>query len=184
MNKKVIAVVALIVIVVSLIAYNEYNVSQELSGTIKVSGAFALYPLMVIWAQEYMKLHPKVVIQVSAGGAGKGMSDALSGLVDIGMISRDITQQEVASGAFYVAVTEGAVVATISDANPVLNLILSRGMTKQMFYDIFIAGNVTTWGQVVGEADVTLPIHVYTRSDAAGSADTWAKFLGKKGRAT
>jgi phosphate transport system substrate-binding protein len=182
MNKKLIAVAVLCVIVVSLIAYNEYNVSQELTGTIKVSGAFALYPLMVLWAQQYMKLHPKVNIEVSAGGAGKGMSDALSGLVDIGMISRDITSQETQQGAFYVAVTEGAVVVTISDGNPALNIILTQGITKQMFYNIFVAGNVTTWGQAVGRADITLPIHVYTRSDAAGSADTWAKFLGKKGQ--
>jgi len=182
MNKKFLGLIVVIIVVASLIAYNEYNVSQELTGTIKVSGAFALYPLMVIWAQQYMKLHPKVNIEVSAGGAGKGMSDALSGLVDIGMISRDITPQETDQGAFYVAVTEGAVVATISDANPVLNSLLQQGLTKQMFYNIFIAGNLTTWGEAVGRPDVTLPIHVYTRSDAAGSADTWAKFLGKKGQ--
>jgi len=182
MNRKLIGLVVVVIVVASLIGYNEYLVSQELSGTIKVSGAFALYPLMVIWGQEYMKLHPKVVIEVSAGGAGKGMSDALSGLVDIGMVSRNITQQEVQEGAFYVAVCEGAVVATISDANPVLSVILTRGVTKQMFYDVFVAGNVTTWGEVVGDPNVTLPIHVYTRSDAAGSADTWAKFLGKKGQ--
>lgn len=182
MNRKLLGLIVVIVVAASLIGYNEYLVSQELAGTIKVSGAFALYPLMVIWAQEYMKLHPKVIIEVSAGGAGKGMSDALSGLVDIGMISRNITQQEVQEGAFYVAVCEGAVVATVSDSNPVLNVILTRGITRQMFYNIFVAANVTTWGQVVGEPDVNLPIHVYTRSDAAGSADTWAKFLGVKGQ--
>lgn len=181
-NKKLVGLLIVIIVIASLIAYNEYNVSQELTGTIKVSGAFALYPLMVTWAQAYMKLHPKVTVEVSAGGAGKGMADALGGLVDIGMISRDITQQEVQQGAFYVAVTEGAVVATISDGNPVLNIILTEGVTKQMLYDIFIAGNITTWGQVVGNPNVTLPIHVYTRSDAAGSSDTWAKFLGMKGQ--
>jgi phosphate transport system substrate-binding protein len=182
MNKKILGLLVVIIVVASLIGYNEYLVSQELTGTIKISGAFALYPLMVIWAQAYMKLHPKVIIQVSAGGAGKGMSDALSGLVDIGMISRNITQQEVQEGAFYVAVCEGAVVATINDANPVLSNILAKGMTKHMLYDIFVAGNVTTWGQVVGNPQLVLPIHVYTRSDAAGSSDTWAKFLGMKGQ--
>jgi phosphate transport system substrate-binding protein len=48
-----------------------------------------------------------------------------------------------------------------------------------MFYDIFIAGNITNWGQVVGSY-VTDAIHVFTRSDACGAADTWAKYLGKK----
>jgi phosphate transport system substrate-binding protein len=183
MNKKLIGILIVVVVIASLIAYNEYNVSQELSGTIKVSGAFALYPLMVTWAQEYQKLHPKVKIEVSAGGAGKGMADALSGLVDLGMVSREIKPEEVAQGAVYVAVTEDAVVATISASNPVLNDILAKGVTKQMFYDIFIAGNVTTWGQVVGRPDVSDPIHLYTRSDACGAADVWALYLGKKGQA-
>ena len=183
MNKKLAILLIVIVIVASLIAYNEYNVSQELGGTIKVSGAFALYPLMVTWAQEYQKLHPKVKVEVSAGGAGKGMADALSGLVDLGMVSREVHLEEISQGAVFVAVTEDAVVATISDGNPVLNDILAAGITKQMFYNIFVAGNVTTWGQVVGRPDVLLPIHVYTRSDAAGAADVWALFLGKKGQA-
>lgn len=183
MNKKLVAVVIICVIVVSFLAYNEYEVSQELSGTIRVSGAFALYPLMVVWADEYEKLHPKVAIEVSAGGAGKGMTDALAGLVDIGMISREISPTEVANGAFYVAVAEGAALATISAANPVLNTVLTQGFTKQVFYDIFVAQNITSWGQALGRADaMQYPIHVYTRSDAAGDADTWAKFLGAKGQ--
>jgi len=180
-NKKLVALVIICIIVVSYVAYNEYVVSQELSGTIRVSGAFALYPLMVVWAQQYEKLHPKVTIEVSAGGAGKGMTDALAGLVDIGMISRQISSTEIANGAFYVAVAEGAGVATISASNPVLSDVLTQGLTKQVFYDIFVAGNVTSWGQALGLPDaVQYPIHVYTRSDAAGVADTWAKFLGAK----
>jgi phosphate transport system substrate-binding protein len=97
------------------------------------------------------------------------------------MISREISPAEVANGAFYVAVAQGAVVATISSANPLLNTILAQGLTKHEFYDIFVAQNVTSWGQAVGEGNVTqYPIHVYTRSDAAGAADTWAKFIGAK----
>jgi phosphate transport system substrate-binding protein len=180
-NKKLVALVIICIIVVSFVAYNESVVSQELSGTIRISGAFALYPLMVVWAQQYEKLHPKVTIEVSAGGAGKGMTDALAGLVDIGMISRQISPTEIANGAFYVAVAEGAGVATISASNPVLSDVLTQGFTKQVFYDIFVAGNVTSWGQALGLPDaVQYPIHVYTRSDAAGVADTWAKFLGAK----
>ena len=179
MNKKLIVIVA-VLIIASILAYNYFSAAPELQGTIRVSGAFALYPMMVKWAEEYQKLHPKVKIEVSAGGAGKGMTDALSGLVDIGMVSRDIAPEEIAKGAFYVVVTKDAVVAIINANNPVINDILSKGITKQTFYNIFIAGNVTTWGQVVGRPDVTDQIHVYTRSDACGAADTWAKYLGKK----
>jgi phosphate transport system substrate-binding protein len=121
-----------------------------------------------------------VKIEVSAGGAGKGMTDALSGLVDIGMVSRDIYPEEIEKGAFYVTVTKDAVVAIMNADNPALNDILKKGLTRQIFYNIFIAGNMTTWGQVVGRSDATDEIRVYTRSDACGAADNWAKYLGKK----
>ena len=48
----------------------------ELEGTIQVSGAFALYPLMVQWADEFGALHPKVRIDVSAGGRARPMRSA------------------------------------------------------------------------------------------------------------
>jgi phosphate transport system substrate-binding protein len=183
LNKKLLAFAILCVILVAFVGYNEWTVSQELSGTITVSGAFALYPLMVIWAQEFEKLNPNVRIEVSAGGAGKGMTDALGGLVDIGMISRSISPAEVAEGAFYVEVAEGAVVATISSNNPVLNEILKDGVTKQGLYNVFVAANVTSWEQLVGQTGGSQHlIHVYTRSDAAGAGDTWARYLGAKGQ--
>jgi phosphate transport system substrate-binding protein len=178
MNRKLIVIVA-VLIIASILAYHYLSATPELQGTIRVSGAFALYPLMVKWAEEYQKLHPKVKIEVSAGGAGKGMTDALSGLVDIGMVSRDIAPEEIAKGAFYVVVTKDAVVAIINANNPVINDILAKGVTRQTFYNIFVAGNVTTWGQVVGRSDVTDQINVYTRSDACGAGDTWGKYLGK-----
>ena len=179
MNRKLIVIVA-VLIIASILAYNYLSAAPEPEGTVRVSGAFALYPMMVKWAEEYQKLHPNVKIEVSAGGAGKGMTDALAGLVDIGMVSRDIYPEEIAKGAFYVTVTKDAVIATMNADNPVLSDILEKGLTRQVFYNVFIAGNVTTWGQVVGRPDVTDEIHVYTRSDACGAADNWAKYLGKK----
>ena len=37
-------------------------------GTIAISGAFALYPMMTRWAEEYQALHPGVIFDISAGG--------------------------------------------------------------------------------------------------------------------
>jgi len=172
--------IAAVVIIAAIVAHSYFSAQFALRGTIKVSGAWALYPMMIKWAEEYQKIHPGVKIEVSAGGAGKGMADALGGLVDIGMVSRDIYPEEIEKGAYYVAVTKDAVVATIKKDNPVLNDILTKGVTRQTFYNIYIAGNVTTWGQVVGRPEVTDEIHVYTRSDSCGAAETWAKYLGKK----
>jgi len=155
-------------------------VQDDLKGTITISGAFALYPMMQRWAEEFQKIHPNVQFDISAGGAGKGMTDTLAGAVDIGMISRSITPEEEAKGAFWVAVTKDAVLPIVNAKNPVLQDILAKGLTKEIFEKIYITGEITNWGQAVGRPEVTDTINVYTRSDAAGAPDIWAKYLGKK----
>ncbi len=52
------------------------NKNKEVS--ISFSGAFALYPLAQKWAEEYSKTHPEIRFDIQAGGAGKGLTDALS----------------------------------------------------------------------------------------------------------
>ena len=151
-----------------------------LEGTIRVSGAWALYPMMVKWGEEFRKVYPKVRVDISAGGAGKGVADALAGLVNLGMVSRGITQEEVKQGAFYVPVVKDAVFPMMSDENPVFQKGLSaKGMKKQTFIDLWIKGRDLTWGEMVGN-DSKYKVHVYTRSDSCGAAETWAQYLGGK----
>jgi phosphate transport system substrate-binding protein len=149
----------------------------ELSGTLTISGAWALYPMMVRWGEEFHTLHPDVQFDISAGGAGKGMADALAGAVDVGMVSRSIHQEEIDQGAFWVTVTTDAVVPTVNANNPYLARLQAQGLTRATFEAIWM-GQVTTWGQVIGDSTVNDKVHVYTRSDACGAAETWATYLG------
>jgi phosphate transport system substrate-binding protein len=152
--------------------------ADNLSGNISISGAFALYPITVKWAEEFRKIHPNVKIDISAGGAGKGITDVLSKITDIGLVSRDLNPAEVKKGAFPIAVTKDAVIPTISSNNPFLSQLKTRGVTKEEFNNIFITGKIRSWGQLGIKSSA--PIHVYTRSDAAGAAETWAKYFAKK----
>jgi phosphate transport system substrate-binding protein len=152
---------------------------EKLSGQLSISGAFALYPMTVKWAEEFRKIHPEIRIDISAGGAGKGISDALNGMVDLGMVSREIYPEEIKNGAYPIAVTKDAVVAVVSELNPVLNEILSKGLRKDAGNNIWITGKFTTWAQAFN-TKTTTAIHVYTRSDACGAAEMWAKFYGRK----
>jgi phosphate transport system substrate-binding protein len=151
---------------------------RGLRGAVRVSGAWALYPVMVRWATEFQKLNPRVRIDVSAGGAGKGAADALGGLVDIGMVSRDIHPDELRKGAWYVPVVKDAVLPTANAENPARKELLARGMTRDQFRALWVEGKPMTWGEVVGEPQLKAPVRVYTRSDACGAAETWAKYLG------
>jgi len=157
------------------------NNNGKLEGTISISGAFALYPLAVRWAEEFKKIHPDVKIDISAGGAGKGMTDALSGMVDLGMLSRGINKAETAKGAWLVSVAKDAVLPTISDKNPVLAELRKKGMTKENLKQIFITGNITSWGTSLQKVDNKAQgkINVYVRSDACGAGEMWGEYLGK-----
>ena len=173
--KVKLVVMATIMLNASVFAYSYFQ-----TRAIEVSGAWALYPIMVKWAEEFRKIYPNVRIDVSAGGAGKGMADALAGLVDIGMVSREIYPEEIKKGAFWVSVCKDAVIPTMNKNNPVLDDLLRQGVKKSVFTNIWIYGNITTWGEVVGKPEVTDPIILFTRSDACGAAETWAKYLGCK----
>ena len=151
----------------------------ELSGELSLSGAFALYPLAVQWVTEFQTLYPGVRVDISAGGAGKGMTDVLAGVVDFGMVSREVYPPEVAKGAVGFAVAKDAVAPTINANNPKVEELLKRGLTREAARKIWITGEARTWGDVLGTVDQT-PLHAYTRSDACGAAETWALWFDAK----
>jgi phosphate transport system substrate-binding protein len=177
--KRITITPIIVLLFVRLLNIQESYSQDKLSGQISMSGAFALYPMAVKWSEEFRKINPDVKIDISAGGAGKGMADALGGMVEIGMVSREIYPEELKNGAFPIAVTKDAVVAVISELNPALNVILDKGLKKDAGNNIWITGKYTTWAQAFG-AKSSSPIHIYTRSDACGAAEMWAKFYGKK----
>jgi phosphate transport system substrate-binding protein len=156
-----------------------YSQTEKAKGTLTLSGAWALYPMAIRWAEEFRKINPGVRIDISAGGAGKGITDALNNMVDLGMVSREIYAEELKKGAYPVAVTKDAVVPVINASNPSLDIILSKGLKKNAGNNIWITGMYKTWAQAFGIKG-SVPIHVYTRSDACGAGEVWAKYYNKK----
>lgn len=151
---------------------------DTLSGDISFSGAFALYPMVVKWAEEFRKLHPNVRIDISGGGAGKGMTDALAGMVDLGMVSREVYDVEKEKGAVEIAVVIDAVVPTINSDNPVYAQLSQKGLTKDLAKALW-NNEYVNYGQIFGTT-TKIPVRIYTRSDACGAAETWAKWFGMR----
>jgi len=152
---------------------------KKLEGTVTLSGAWAIYPTAVAWGEAFQKKHPGVKIDVSAGGAGKGVADALAGLVDIGMVSREPEQAEIDRGIVPFYILHDAVYPVVSDKNPFLRDLLKKGITKKNWEGMYITGAVAKWDDVIGRA-VNKSVHVYTRSDSCGAAASWAKYFNKK----
>jgi len=60
-KQSIISLIAAIGVTVILSSYKKnevLRVADDLKGTINISGAFALYPITVKWAQEFKKIHP------------------------------------------------------------------------------------------------------------------------------
>lgn len=150
---------------------------EILRGRLSVSGAWALYPLVVRWAEEFQRIQPKVRIDVQAGGAGKGVADVLSGAAHLGMVSRALHPEEIRRGAVAFPVAKDAVVLVVSARNPYIETLLRRGLSREELKAIWISGRTRTWSELL-PTSFQEPIHLYTRSDACGAAETWAAFLG------
>src|SRR4029077_18808040 len=103
---------------------------QSNSKQINFSGAYALYPLNLKWSEEYKKTHPGIIFNIQPGGAGKGLTDALSGNADAGMFSREISDNELNQGVWYIALAKDAVFPTINAGNPYIDSLKVHGLTK------------------------------------------------------
>ncbi|WP_400263484.1 PstS family phosphate ABC transporter substrate-binding protein [Sphingobacterium sp. SG20118] len=158
---------------------NGYSKERGFEGNISLSGAFALYPLVVLWSEDFKKENPNVRFNISAGGAGKGIADALSGMVDIGLVSRDLHAEEIKKGAYPIHVAKDAVICTINANNPNYSLLKERGLTQSELKNIFINDKYKTWNDIDSRFTKD-PVIIYTRADAAGAAETWANFFKSK----
>jgi len=153
--------------------------SKVVKHTVTLSGAWAVYPTAVAWAEAFHSKFPDIRVDVSAGGAGKGAADAIAGLVDIGMVSREPDKAEIEKGILPVYVLHDAVYPVISDKNPVLLQLKKKGIKRQAWIDIFVTEKMKKWDELSGKK-VDRQLHVFTRSDSCGAAASWAAYLGKK----
>ena len=62
--------------------------------SLKIAGSSTVLPVVTKAADAFKKIHPEVDITVNAGGSGVGVTYASQNLVDIGMASRHITEEE------------------------------------------------------------------------------------------
>lgn len=148
--------------------------------SISFSGAYSLYALTQIWAEAYNKTHPGIRFDIQSGGAGKGLTDCISGAVDVAMFSRELAPTEKAQ-VWSLWLCKDAVLPTVNAANPYLSVLRMRGLKKSEAGAIFSDNSINTWEQLLGKnSKEGHKINVYTRADAAGAADTWASYFGRK----
>ncbi len=142
------------------------------ANTITVKGSDTMVRLGQRWAEEYMKIHPDVVIQVSGGGSGTGIAALINGTTDICEASRDMKPQEYddvkakGNAAYRVSVALDGIAVFLNEANPVKELTLAQ--LKGIY-----TGSITNWKEVGGQSHTII---LYGRENSSG---TYAYFKEK-----
>lgn len=133
---------------------------------ITVKGSDTMVILAQRWAERYMTAHPDVVIQVTGGGSGTGISALINGSTDICNASRPMKNSERdklkarygTRGIEIKAALDGLSVY-VSETNPVAELSLNQ--IKGIY-----TGKVTNWKELGGPNE---KIIVYGRENNSGT---------------
>jgi phosphate transport system substrate-binding protein len=152
---------------------------KDITGSFTISGAYALYPLVKRWSDDFMKIHPSVQIVLKQGGTGEGIDDLLSKKNQLAMISRPLTDDELKAGIWVLSVAKEGVAPIINQRNPFSKRILERGITPEKLIRLFTGDKPMTWGELL-DTTINERAVVYTRADESGAAVVWADFLWKE----
>lgn len=114
--------------------------SAGVTGDIVVGGSTSVTPVMEALAEMYMELNEGSFIDIQSNGSTAGMTGAMDGTIEIGMASRELSDEEAAVLKYDVIGIDGIAVIVHND-NPLDDLSLEEIKT------IFL-GETTIWSEV------------------------------------
>ena len=183
-NKKTLILIFILFLqIIFLPACREHSsganskIKEKKKLTLRVTGAFALYPLMEIWARHYEEINPKIKIFVTPGSATKGNAAVVYNRADIGMFSKNIDLLQYKDSLVWFEVAKNAVLPIINSENPVIDSIKNYGITKENLTNVFVTGKINKWSELYKINNLPKNINCYTRSDLCGAGDIFAEFL-------
>lgn len=112
--------------------------SNNASGKVVVSGSSSVTPVMEKLAESYQKVNTNVTVDVQQSDSSTGIKDAINGTSDIGMASRDISDDELSQGIRSVTIAQDAIAVIVNKDNSVDDI--SMDDIKAIY-----TGTKTTW---------------------------------------
>jgi len=150
------------VIILAIIIYAFMPAPKKIT----IKGSDTMVILAQKWAEVYMKAHPEVILQVTGGGSGTGISALINGSTDICNASRPMKGSEIdklkdryGSLGVEIPCAKDGITIYLNESNPVSELSI-----KQLS-GIF-SGKIKNWKEVGGpDADIKL----YGRENSSGT---------------
>lgn len=135
---------------------------------VTVSGSTSVGPSMEKLAEAFEGKNSGVKVEVQQLGSSAGIKNAIEGVSEIGMSSRDLKDEEKSSGLKETIIATDGIAVITNKANKVTDLTLDQ------VKDIY-TGKITNWKEVGGE---DAPIVVVSREDGSGTRDGFQEKVG------
>ena len=142
----------------------------QLSGAVSTNGSTSMEKVIGALSEQFMADNPSVKITYDATGSGAGIEAASNGSADIGLSSRALKDEEVASGLVGTTVALDGIAVIVNPANGVEDL------TVEQIAKIF-TGEITDWSELGGAAGT---ISCIGREAGSGTRDGFESITGTK----
>lgn len=111
------------------------------SGKVTVAGSSSVTPVMEKLAEAYKSVNPDVTVEVNQSDSTTGITNAIEGICDIGMASREVKEEELSQGVEGTVIATDGIAVVVSPENPIEEL------TSEQVMKIF-TGEVTDWSEI------------------------------------
>ena len=140
---------------------------------IRVAGSTTVLPIVAEAAKHYRQQYPDLSLTVSGGGSGVGVASVGQGMVEIGMVSRELTvgeKKRLSGKVRQVAIARDAVAVAISKA------VYEAGVTELSLAQIaaIYRGEIKNWSQLGGPDSRIL---VIDKEASRGTRHVFAKVV-------
>ncbi|WP_341320650.1 phosphate ABC transporter substrate-binding protein [Solibacillus sp. FSL H8-0523] len=167
MLKKTITMITFAFTIMLLAACGGESNGSSGGQLVTISGSTSVGPLAEKLAIKYEKTED-VKIEINQIGSSAGITNAINGVSQIGMSSRDLKQEEIDTGIEQLVIAYDGIVVVTHPSNPVKDITMEQ--VKQIF-----TGDVTNWKQLGGK---DMEIVVVSREDGSGSRDAFQEIVG------
>ena len=111
-------------------------------GKAVVGGSSSVSPLMEKLIEAYAEVNPNAEIELQTTDSTTGMESAISGSYDIGMASREVSEDEIAGGLESQTIATDGIAVIVNNNNP------TDELTSDQVKSIY-TGEALTWDEVV-----------------------------------
>jgi len=112
------------------------------SGKIVIAGSSSVTPVMEKLKEAYLKLNTGAQIEIQESDSTTGMTSAISGICDIGMASRAVSESEKTSGLTQTTIAIDGLAVIVNKTNTLADI------TSENVKNIF-TGKSTVWSDII-----------------------------------